>query len=747
MYLQMPKLLKPTNLFLITLLSLFLFISCTQTSTQKPEPISPEPIIPITNPPQSPVTIKDLEIKTSLKGHYFASDPIKQVIYSPSNILGSISRNQVHLFDGLSGKLLKTLSPTSNSTIDKAFFSPNGQHLVISDQDGGITLWEVESGQLKHTLYKSYQYSYIEEVRATLVFSPDSKSIAIKRGSPIYEIFDDDKFTQVDLWSVQNGSLIRSYTGLSPYHNTLVFSPDGTTLSAVNRIQEYSWGPSSYELKMWQVTDGKLLNVISNAAARLTYSPDGKYFAANDGQGRINVWDTTTWKLLYTLSEETSNIPKFVFSPDSKTIVSGSSNGTFRVWDIKNGQMLKRISDTPYGSKVSYIAFSKDGKSLYAGMSNEVILWQVSDWKQLYTKSEGKINSAIYNSDNSLLITGNDKGNLEYWDITNAQLQKTIPVLGSPRQNVHSVAYSPDGKLLASLNSDDNEIIIWNLSEDSQSLLPNAKSAYTLEFSHDGELLISKTWNGGVKLWNVGSNQLLLDLKAGDFGSNYGTSVTSVALSPDSQTFVVSTTNNEIVFYNTSNGTIAFPLTPAEGTVIGFSDNNHLVTTFGSSIKVWDITSQELVRVIGGENSSIKHATLSPDRTLLASNEFSNSSSKRIINIWNISTGDKVSTILSPQPYYKIQMSISPDNQTLITPAEFSNPNYSMNLWNIATSKLVHTFGGHFALPDDKQTQPFSFGPDGINLAVGSGHRDHQNTITIYGLPNNKPIFLNQNID
>ena len=108
-----------------------------------------------------------------------------------------------------------------------------------------------------------------------------------------------------------------------------------------------------------------------------------------------------------------------------------------------------------------------------------------------------------------------------------------IATLAGHTDRVHSVAFSPDGRILAS-GSFDGTVRLWDVDRHKQIGKPlngHAGEVYSVAFSRDGRTLASGNGDGRVVLWDVATRQQIEVLSAGNIGEVY-----SVAFSPDGKT-------------------------------------------------------------------------------------------------------------------------------------------------------------------------------------------------------------------
>ncbi|MGK7900204.1 MAG: trypsin-like peptidase domain-containing protein, partial [Hormoscilla sp.] len=140
------------------------------------------------------------------------------------------------------------------------------------------------------------------------------------------------------------------------------------------------------------------------------------------------------------------------------------------------------------------------------------------------------VGSVAFSPDGQLLASGGPDKTIKIWNLRSGRLLRTLT--GHSR-DVISVAISPDGQLLAS-GSYDNTINIWNLGSGRllRTLKGHSDQIWSVAISPDGQLLASGSWDKTIKIWNLGSGRLLRTL------TGHSDRIWSVAFSPDGQTIV-----------------------------------------------------------------------------------------------------------------------------------------------------------------------------------------------------------------
>lgn len=329
---------------------------------------------------------------------------------------------------------------------------------------------------------------------------------------------------QITLWDVTSG-LVRA-TLPSQFVNPvkrIVFSPDGNTLAIV----------SDDSIRLWNFVSGNIHLFLpgSTAITDLAFSPDGRTLAAADQDARVMLWDSQSGSALQVLAghQDSANalslipilgshpnsIDTLAFSPDGRILATGGQGVRVKLWDIATGQEQASL---PNKIHVTDLAFSPDGKTLAAvGLDARVTLWDSQSGSALQILAShqdsvnalslipipgghpGKVDALAFSPDGRVLATGGQDTRIKLWDTATGQEQASLP----SASHVTDMTFSPDGRTLASIG-ENGSVSLWDVSGESPQLLAAHKdSVIKAAFSASQKALVSVGKTGKVIVWDL----------------------------------------------------------------------------------------------------------------------------------------------------------------------------------------------------------------------------------------------------
>ena len=249
----------------------------------------------------------------------------------------------------------------------------------------------------------------------------------------------------------------------------------------------------------------------------VAYSPDGKYLAAGLGEG-VRIWDTTTNKEVLKL--KVGRVHSVAYSPDGKYLAAGADSGQVWVWEVPAGKELHSLKG--HTKSVFSVAFAPDGKRLASAGDTTVRLWDLESGKEAEQfKTEvptGKkfapwVHSVAFSRDGKWLASGNGDGTV---DLREAKTGKRVHRIAVHTQAVLGLAFDPDSRHLATGTGilRTGEVKLWDVATGKESQALDGHTGYVtcVAFSRDGTRLASSSVDGTVIVWDLKTAKAVLSL-------------------------------------------------------------------------------------------------------------------------------------------------------------------------------------------------------------------------------------------
>ncbi len=404
--------------------------------------------------------------------------------------------------------------------------------------------------------------------------------------------------------------------------------------------------------------------------------------------------------------------PNFQTQPDSSDVpnkknvavqqVSDSASQDSQQWHLPEGAKARLGK-----GRINKIAYSPDGKRLAVASSIGIWIYDAHSGKELdlLTENTDWVRSVAFNPNGNILASGSSDGTIHLWD---ARTSTHLRTMTDHTSLITNVVFSGDGKMLAS-SSKDNTIRLWDTQsgEIQKTLKGHADRIFSLWLSWDGTTLTSAGRDNTICLWDTQSGELRKTHTLG-----HSQEIFEMAFSPDGKTLASWDWESPIYLWDVQTGELQNTLTLQQMDVVNemaFSpDGKTLASTMNNgTVHLWNTKTGKLRQLLIGHTHLALDVVFSPDGTTLASGSYDTT-----IRLWNTQTG-KLQKTLTGYMNAVLSVAFSPDGKMLAN----SIDDDIIRVWDAQTGAL------HRTLKEQAPITCIAFNSDSKTLASGGYSR------------------------
>lgn len=247
-------------------------------------------------------------------------------------------------------------------------------------------------------------------------------------------------------------------------------------------------------------TPAQVLGPFESGVRSLVLGPN-RLLAAAFADGTVRVWEEGGRAGLPPRAFAGSGPSMGALAVAHGLLAAGSTDGSLRVWNLENPGSPPVQLRKPQGSRVSSLAFSRDGKILAAGTKGGAEIWQAEDLSAPPRSAcrLQDIRSVAFSPDGQTLACGTSGGEVVLWSLS----RTAATSLEGHASSVNSLSFNAEGSFLASASSDAT-LRLWDLRRpDAQPIVLTGHTSWiwSATYTPDGDRLISGSADRTVRLW------------------------------------------------------------------------------------------------------------------------------------------------------------------------------------------------------------------------------------------------------